>query len=56
KHRRRTTPSQLKILEFHFDRNPKPDITLRKQLSEQLDMTPREVQVWFQNRRAKTKK
>ncbi|GAA5864108.1 hypothetical protein JCM1840_000704 [Sporobolomyces johnsonii] len=56
KHRRRTSPPQLKVLEYHFDINPKPDITLRKALSEQLDMTPREVQVWFQNRRAKVKK
>ncbi|GAA5939207.1 hypothetical protein JCM1841_003176 [Sporobolomyces salmonicolor] len=56
KHRRRTSPPQLKVLEYHFDLNPKPDITLRKALSEQLDMTPREVQVWFQNRRAKVKK
>ncbi|ORY87484.1 homeobox domain-containing protein, partial [Leucosporidium creatinivorum] len=56
KHRRRTSPNQLKILEYHFEHNPKPDVTLRKALSEQLDMTPREVQVWFQNRRAKTKK
>lgn len=46
KHRRRTSPPQLKILEHHFDLNPKPDVTTRKALSEQLDMTPREVQVW----------
>ncbi|GAA6009314.1 hypothetical protein JCM10207_004347 [Rhodosporidiobolus poonsookiae] len=56
KHRRRTSPPQLKVLEYHFDINPKPDVTTRKALSEQLDMTPREVQVWFQNRRAKVKK
>ncbi|GAA5929332.1 homeobox domain-containing protein [Sporobolomyces koalae] len=56
KHRRRTSPSQLKVLEYHFDVNPKPDVTVRKALSEQLNMTPREVQVWFQNRRAKIKK
>ncbi|BGP49032.1 hypothetical protein JCM10450v2_004911 [Rhodotorula kratochvilovae] len=56
KHRRRTSPPQLKVLEYHFERNPKPDVSLRKALSEQLDMTPREVQVWFQNRRAKVKK
>ncbi|GAA6010379.1 hypothetical protein JCM11491_006295 [Sporobolomyces phaffii] len=56
KHRRRTSPPQLKILEHHFELNPKPDVTVRKSLAEQLDMTPREVQVWFQNRRAKVKK
>jgi hypothetical protein len=26
--------------------NSKPDVALRKQLSDRLDMTPREVQVW----------
>lgn len=46
KHRRRTSASQLKVLEYHFDRNPKPDVNLRKSLAEQLGMTPREVQVW----------
>lgn len=56
KHRRRTTPAQLNVLEAQFESNSKPDVVLRKQLAEQLDMTPREVQVWFQNRRAKTKK
>ncbi|BGP25397.1 proteophosphoglycan 5 [Rhodotorula toruloides] len=56
KHRRRTSAQQLKVLEHHFEFNPKPDLALRKALSEQLDMTPREVQVWFQNRRAKVKK
>ncbi|BGP56147.1 hypothetical protein JCM8202_005915 [Rhodotorula sphaerocarpa] len=56
KQRRRTSPAQLRVLEHHFERTPKPDLTLRKRLGEHLDMTPREVQVWFQNRRAKVKK
>lgn len=56
KHRKRTSKSQLQILEKTFESNKKPDSTLRNQLSEQLGMTPRSVQVWFQNRRAKQKK
>ncbi|BGP00277.1 Proteophosphoglycan 5 [Rhodotorula toruloides ATCC 204091] len=56
KHRRRTSAQQLKVLEHHFEINPKPDLATRKKLSEVLEMTPREVQVWFQNRRAKVKK
>ncbi|TYJ51403.1 hypothetical protein B9479_008025 [Cryptococcus floricola] len=55
KHRRRTTPDQLKVLEFWFEINPKPDNQLREQLAAQLGMTKRNVQVWFQNRRAKVK-
>ncbi|KAK4685006.1 hypothetical protein P7C73_g5152, partial [Tremellales sp. Uapishka_1] len=55
KHRRRTTPEQLKVLEHYFDVNPKPDNALREWLAQELSMTKRNVQVWFQNRRAKVK-
>ena len=50
KHRRRTTPEQLKMLEHWFDINPKPDNALREWLAGRLGMTKRNVQVWFQNR------
>ncbi|TFK44855.1 hypothetical protein BDQ12DRAFT_717998 [Crucibulum laeve] len=55
KHRKRTTSSQLKILEDIFKRDTKPNAHLRNELAGQLAMTPRGVQVWFQNRRAKEK-
>lgn len=55
KHRRRTSRAQLKILEKSFEENPKPNATVRRILAHQLDMTPRGVQIWFQNRRAKAK-
>ncbi|KAL0956459.1 hypothetical protein HGRIS_002605 [Hohenbuehelia grisea] len=55
KHRKRTTGAQLKVLEGVFKKDTKPNAALRKQLASQLDMTPRGVQVWFQNRRAKEK-
>ena len=50
KHRRRTTPEQLKVLEHWYDVNPKPDNNLREWLAMELGMTKRNVQVWFQNR------
>ncbi|KAM0673538.1 hypothetical protein GVAV_002913 [Gurleya vavrai] len=56
KHRRRTSKMQLKVLEKTFETNVRPDAAMRKILGEQLGMTPRSVQVWFQNRRAKIKK
>lgn len=56
KHRRRTSKMQLRVLEKTFETNVRPDASLRKILAEQLGMTPRSVQVWFQNRRAKIKK
>ncbi|KAK0212810.1 hypothetical protein DFS33DRAFT_68452 [Desarmillaria ectypa] len=55
KHRKRTTSDQLKILEGIFKRDTKPNAALRNELAARLDMTPRGVQVWFQNRRAKEK-
>ncbi|TFK23925.1 hypothetical protein FA15DRAFT_705004 [Coprinopsis marcescibilis] len=55
KHRKRTTTAQLKVLETVFRRDTKPNAALRNELAQQLDMTARGVQVWFQNRRAKEK-
>ncbi|CAO3594934.1 unnamed protein product [Absidia cylindrospora] len=55
KHRRRTSRAQFKILETSFLENTKPNATMRRWLAQKLDMTPRSVQVWFQNRRAKAK-
>lgn len=55
KHRRRTSRAQLKVLEKSFFENPKPSATIRRILAQKLDMTPRGVQIWFQNRRAKAK-
>ncbi|ORX86785.1 Homeodomain-like protein, partial [Basidiobolus meristosporus CBS 931.73] len=55
KTRKRTKKSQFKVLERTFHENPKPNSALRKQLAQELDMTLRGVQVWFQNRRAKAK-
>lgn len=55
KHRRRTSRSQFKVLEKTFLENPKPNASIRRWLAQKLVMTPRGVQVWFQNRRAKEK-
>ncbi|KAI8644998.1 hypothetical protein BD408DRAFT_96571 [Parasitella parasitica] len=55
KHRRRTSRAQFKVLEKTFLENPKPNAAVRRWLAQKLGMTPRGVQVWFQNRRAKEK-
>ncbi|KAF8441623.1 hypothetical protein L210DRAFT_2083431 [Boletus edulis BED1] len=55
KHRKRTSRHQLKVLEDVFRKDTKPNAVLRKKLAAELDMSPRAVQVWFQNRRAKEK-
>ncbi|KAL6061654.1 Antirepressor regulating drug resistance protein [Balamuthia mandrillaris] len=51
--RRRTSSEQLRLLESEFEINQHPSLTVRTQLAIQLGMTPRSVQIWFQNRRAK---
>mmetsp|Transcript_18020 Transcript_18020/g.30620 ORF Transcript_18020/g.30620 Transcript_18020/m.30620 type:complete len:151 (-) Transcript_18020:121-573(-) len=54
--RQRTSPEQLSILENMFKGNRTPDFETRAALSKQLGMTPRRIQIWFQNKRAKMKK
>lgn len=53
--RTRTTPEQLAVLEKTFQVNSTPNARVRDQLSRQLGMTDRSIQIWFQNRRAKEK-
>ncbi|KAI9256645.1 homeobox domain-containing protein [Phascolomyces articulosus] len=53
--RTRTSPNQLAVLENTFAVNPSPNGRMREQLSRQLAMTERSIQIWFQNRRAKEK-
>ncbi|KAG8962628.1 hypothetical protein FRC03_003942 [Tulasnella sp. 419] len=55
KHRKRTSRAQLQVLEATFQQSHKPSSAVKKALSTQLDMPLRNVQVWFQNRRAKDK-
>lgn len=53
--RTRATADQLSVLEDTFAVNVSPNSKLRKQLAEQLQMSERSIQIWFQNRRAKVK-
>jgi hypothetical protein len=56
KKRQRTTPEQLEVLEKIYEKEKLPGSDLRKELAMKLKMTPRRVQVWFQNKRAKEKR
>ncbi|KAL2016756.1 hypothetical protein VTK56DRAFT_3104 [Thermocarpiscus australiensis] len=53
--RQRATQDQLTTLEMEFNKNPTPTAEVRERIAEEINMTERSVQIWFQNRRAKIK-
>jgi hypothetical protein len=48
--RQRATQDQLLTLEMEFNKNPTPTATVRERIAEDINMTERSVQIWFQNR------
>jgi hypothetical protein len=48
--RQRATQDQLATLELEFNKNPTPTATVRDRIAEEINMTERSVQIWFQNR------
>ncbi|KAF2838181.1 hypothetical protein M501DRAFT_936427 [Patellaria atrata CBS 101060] len=53
--RQRATTDQLLTLEVEFNKNPTPTALVRERIAQEINMTERSVQIWFQNRRAKIK-
>ncbi|KAF2198459.1 hypothetical protein GQ43DRAFT_378545 [Delitschia confertaspora ATCC 74209] len=53
--RQRATQDQLVTLEVEFNKNPTPTAAVRERIAEEINMTERSVQIWFQNKRAKIK-
>ncbi|KAK9762741.1 hypothetical protein K7432_011234 [Basidiobolus ranarum] len=51
--RKKITPEQLEDLLAMFEKTDSPSFDIREKLAKKLNMTNREIQVWFQNRRAK---
>lgn len=49
--RKRASPAQLSVLNHVFSQTYFPSTELRIELGKQLGMSPRAVQIWFQNKR-----
>lgn len=50
--RQRATQDQLATLEVEFNKNPTPTALVRERIADEINMTERSVQIWFQNRYA----
>lgn len=48
--RQRATQDQLGTLEVEFNKNPTPTALVRERIADEINMTERSVQIWFQNR------
>ena len=48
--RQRATQDQLSTLEMEFSKNPTPTAATREKIAEDINMTERSVQIWFQNK------
>ena len=48
--RQRATQDQLVTLEDEFIKNPTPTATVRERIAQDISMTERSVQIWFQNK------
>jgi len=52
--RQRATQDQLITLEVEFNKNPTPTALVRERIASDISMTERSVQIWFQNRYARS--
>ncbi|KAJ3067153.1 hypothetical protein HDU98_009655 [Podochytrium sp. JEL0797] len=55
KNRFKATEAELPILSAVFEKNPFPSAILRKKLADRLGLESKQIQFWFQNRRATLK-
>ncbi|KAG5359891.1 Homeobox protein [Yarrowia sp. C11] len=53
--RKKLSEHQLRVLEKVFNETPKPCLKTRTELERDLDLPKKNIQIWFQNRRAKEK-
>ncbi|XP_060193986.1 homeobox-leucine zipper protein ATHB-52-like [Lycium barbarum] len=54
-HKKRLTQDQVRLLEISFNSNNKLDSDRKSQLAQELGLPPRQVAIWYQNKRARWK-
>lgn len=55
KNNKRFKEEQIKSLENMFEAESRPEAQIKHQLANELGLRPRQVGIWFQNRRARLK-
>lgn len=53
--RKRFTDKQISFLEYMFETQSRPELRIKHQLANELGLHPRQVAIWFQNKRARSK-
>ncbi|XP_051148468.1 homeobox-leucine zipper protein ATHB-12-like [Andrographis paniculata] len=55
RNRRRFSDDQIRSLETTFESESRPELRLKQHLANKLGLQPRQVAIWFQNKRARSK-
>ncbi|MBA0718806.1 hypothetical protein Golax_006534 [Gossypium laxum] len=55
RNKRRFSDEQIRSLEVMFESDSRPESLIKQQLANELGLQPRQIAIWFQNRRARSK-
>lgn len=53
--KKRFTDEQIRLLETMFEAESRPELQIKHKLANELGLHPRQVAIWFQNKRARSK-
>ncbi|KAL6979397.1 hypothetical protein U1Q18_021062 [Sarracenia purpurea var. burkii] len=55
KNKRRFSDEQIRTLELMFETESRPELQMKQRLANEIGLQPRQVAIWFQNKRARSK-